>query len=824
MTASTLGWLFSIGLRGLGVEIAKNVILAGVRGVVLHDDQPVEIGDLSAQFYFSEADVGKPRSAACASQLAELNNYVNVSAGSGTDCLNDMSQYACVCVTDQINSDFKLKISDACHAANTPYVQGDMRGLFASVFCDFGQDFVVNDTDSEQPLSVVISAIDADSDDAVVTSSEGNRHGLSDGMYVTFSEIPGSIGEHLNGCPPRPIKVINPFTFSIGSTKGLGTFDVECGIPGVASQVKMPQKFSFSSLRESLTSPGEFLMSDFAKWDRPGLLHQAFRGLDEYQARHNMALPEAGSLRDAEELYTLTARVNSEAKEGEYSIDSEQMGNDASRRICHQLAMGARGQLSPVAAAVGGIVGQEVLKACSAKFMPLKQWCYFDAIECLPDGTAWPLAAEEYAPTNTRYDGQIAVFGRTFQKKLQDLSLFLVGAGAIGCEMLKNWSLMGVATSSTTSSLVHITDMDTIEKSNLNRQFLFRPKDVGQCKSTTAAAAAIAMNSSMRVKSYEDRVGGDTESTFNDDFFEKLDCVVTALDNVEARLYMDQRCMYYRRPMIDSGTLGTKGNTQVVLPYRSENWGASRDPPEASIPICTLKNFPHKIEHTIQWARDFFEGTFTQAAMDVNQYLTNAEFLTQLDAQQNTKIDTLERLKASLVDHMPKTFDECIAWSRLRFEELFLATPSQLLHNFPKDQKTQSGQPFWSGHKRAPEPLHFDPNDDAHMAFIVAASNLRAYNYGITGTTELSIFHNIVSQVNVPTWQAKQVKIAANEEEAKKMEEERAGSMDVDQIAGKLIQQLPEPGKLAGYQMHPAEFEKDDDTNFHMDFMTGKFE
>jgi ubiquitin-activating enzyme E1 len=362
--------------------------------------------------------------------------------------------------------------------------------------------------------------------------------------------------------------------------------------------------------------------------------------------------------------------------------------------------------------------------------------------------------------------------------------------------------------------------MDTIEKSNLNRQFLFRPKDVGQCKSTTAANAAMSMNPNVRVKSYEDRVGADTENTFNDDFFDSIDGVVTALDNVEARLYMDQRCMYYRKPMVDSGTLGTKGNTQVVLPYQSENWGASRDPPEASIPICTLKNFPHKIEHTIQWARDFFEGTFTQAAMDVNQYLTNDQFLIQLDSQQNTKIDTLQRLKSSLVDDMPTSFHECIIWSRKHFEDLFLATPCQLLHNFPKDQKTQSGQPFWSGHKRAPELLQFNPNDDAHMAFIIAASNLRAYNYGITGTRDTSVFYNALKTITVPKWAPKQVKIAANDEEAKKLEEERAGSADIDQIASTLISQLPEPGKLAGYKMHPAEFEKDDDSNFHMDFMT----
>ena len=74
--------------------------------------------------------------------------------------------------------------------------------------------------------------------------------------------------------------------------------------------------------------------------------------------------------------------------------------------------------------------------------MPLRQWCYFDAVECLPDGAAWPLPAEEYAMTNSRYDGQIAVFGQSFQEKIRAQSLFLVGAGAIGCEMLKNWSLM----------------------------------------------------------------------------------------------------------------------------------------------------------------------------------------------------------------------------------------------------------------------------------------------------------------------------------------------------------------------------------------------
>jgi len=63
---------------------------------------------------------------------------------------------------------------------------------------------------------------------------------------------------------------------------------------------------------------------------------------------------------------------------------------------------------------------------------------------------------------------------------------------------------------------------------------------------------------------------------------------------------MDRRCVYYRKPLLESGTLGTKGNVQVVLPYSTESYSSSQDPPEKSIPICTLKNFPNAIEHTLQ--------------------------------------------------------------------------------------------------------------------------------------------------------------------------------------------------------------------------------
>ena len=64
--------------------------------------------------------------------------------------------------------------------------------------------------------------------------------------------------------------------------------------------------------------------------------------------------------------------------------------------------------------------------------------------------------------------------------------------------------------------------------------------------------------------------------------------------------YMDRRCVFYRKTLLEAGTLGPKGNTQVVYPFLTESYSSSHDPPEKSIPICTVKHFPFKIEHTIQ--------------------------------------------------------------------------------------------------------------------------------------------------------------------------------------------------------------------------------
>ena len=295
----------------------------------------------------------------------------------------------------------------------------------------------------------------------------------------------------------------------------------------------MPTDVAFKPLKEALDEPGElFLLTDFGKFDRPGQLHVAFQAMHQFKADQGR-LPKPWSGADAEAFKALADKINKEAKN---PVELDQGLIEQFAKIC-------AGDLSPMAASMGGIVAQEVMKACSGKFMPIKQWLYFDALECLPEDKA-VLTEDACKPTGSRYDGQVAVFGQDFQQKMIKQKYFVVGAGAIGCELLKNFAMVGLGASE--EGKIIVTDMDHIERSNLNRQFLFRPYDVGKPKSTAASKAIKAMNPKMNTEAQENRVGADTEHIYTDDFFGSLDGVANALDNVEARTYMDRRCVFYR--------------------------------------------------------------------------------------------------------------------------------------------------------------------------------------------------------------------------------------------------------------------------------------
>jgi len=784
------------GMGGLGIEIAKNVILSGVKGVTLQDTATVTKADLGAQFFLREADVGTNRAAACFQRAAELNSYVAMRQETGPLTEDLIQEHSVVVLTNSSLAE-QLQVNAWCRAASPSIAMiiADARGLYAQIFTDFGPKFSVVDTTGEQPITAMIASITKD-EAGVVTTLDEARHGLEDGDVVQFSEVHGMV--EING-KEFAVKVLGPYTFSIGDTRQYA--DYERG--GVVLQVKQPKLVSFKPLEMALNEM-EPVITDFAKFANPQLLHVCYQTLHLWNSKH-AAPPKPWSSSDADEFLALAKENHGDEVNDEGFI--------------LQFAKICQGELNPICAAIGGIVAQEVMKACSGKFMPINQWLYFDALECLPEDVS-ELSEEECAPVDSRYDSQVAVFGKTFQEKLRRQKWFVVGAGAIGCELLKNFALIGLGCNPAAGGSVAVTDMDMIEKSNLNRQFLFRTWDINKHKAVTAVAAVKAMNPEAKYKSMELRVGAETENVYNDDFFEPLNGVANALDNVEARTYMDRRCVYYNKPLLESGTLGTKGNTQVVIPKVTESYSSSQDPPEKSIPICTLKNFPNAIEHTLQWARDMFEGQFTQAPLTASQYIEEAQFKKKtLELPGAQPLETMQTVLRMAVKEKPSDFSECVAWARLTWQDLFHNQIAQLLHNFPPDQVTSTGSPFWSGPKKCPKPLVFDPEDSTHFDFVEAAANLRAGNYAIQGTKDRDQIKAILKTVAVPEFVAKSgVKIAVTDAEAQQQAENSASDSDIlDQV----LAELPEAAdlKAAGMKIIPHEFEKDDDSNGHIDFI-----
>jgi ubiquitin-activating enzyme E1 len=786
------------GLRGIGVETAKNLILAGPGAVTLHDDSLVTLSDLGSNFYLSEADVAsRTRAQASVEKLTTLNSYVRVSVHEGPLTEEFLAGFSVVFLSEA-NSETITRVNQFCRA-QTPqigFISAESWGPAGYAFVDYGTDFVVFDKNGEEAKSFIVASVTQDTA-GVVTVHEEKRHTYEDGDYVTFHEIQGMT--ELNESAPRKVKFLSPFSFSIEDTTGYGAYTRE----GIVEQVKVPSKMTFKSWTESNFNPvitDPLHVPDLGKFGRSEQLHIAFRAVHAFQARHG-SLPELNNQAHADEVVALAEEINAASK-----ADGGLFVDPLEQDVVKKVSLFARAALSPFAAFWGGIVAQEIVKF-TGKYTPLHQWLHFDSFEIAPEGPV------DRTPLGSRYDDQIAVLGREVQNKLLSMRIFMVGAGALGCEFLKGLALAGVSCGD--GSLI-VTDDDQIEVSNLNRQFLFRPDDVSQSKSARAAAAVKVMNPAFNVTARQNRVNPENEVIFNDAFWDSLELVINAVDNVNARLYVDNRCVWYGKPLLESGTLGTKANSQVIKPFATQSYGDSQDPPEESIAMCTLKIFPHAIEHCIEWARDVFEGLFSDGPREVNKFLDDPKkYLQRIPSEGNTLVQRtkLETVKKFLGLLGSATFADCVAFARLKLEEDYNYNINQLLYSFPADYTTKDGQPFWSGPKRAPVPAQFDAEDPEHIGYVFAAANLYAGILGIAANHNLEEVKAIAAQVPVAPFQPKNVRISLEESKEAQVE----GGDDGPVLAA-LTEELSAVAGVTA-RVHPAQFEKDDDTNFHIDFI-----
>ena len=345
-----------------------------------------------------------------------------------------------------------------------------------------------------------------------------------------------------------------------------------------------------------------------------------------------------------------------------------------------------------------------------------------------------------------------------------DAKVLLVGAGGIGCELLKDLIMMNIGE-------IHVLDLDTIDLSNLNRQFLFRHKDIKQSKSKTAIAAVEFFNYKSKLYAYHGSVL-DT-NLFPLSFFKQFNIIYNALDNLEARFYMNRMCLYLNIPLYESGTTGLKGQVQPIYPYLTECFSCVPKETPKTFPVCTIRSTPSKPVHCITWAKDFlFSQLFSNE--DTNtQEIDASEFTNEEEAEASKKeVNELADLKKIIANEGDNEIVIKI------FEKIFIADIERLLkieelwksrekpsfepikdydHFFKdinkeylttcKDQSTLEEilKTFASSLLRLTERfknnenIEFDKDDEDTLFFVMSASNIRSLIFNISTKNEFDV-------------------------------------------------------------------------------------
>ncbi|KAJ6183892.1 hypothetical protein N7519_005193 [Penicillium mononematosum] len=185
--------------------------------------------------------------------------------------------------------------------------------------------------------------------------------------------------------------------------------------------------------------------------------------------------------------------------------------------------------------------------------------------------------------------------GVDLTRSLKESRVLLVGAGGIGCELLKNLVLTGFGE-------IHIIDLDTIDLSNLNRQFLFRHEHIKKPKALVAKEVAQKFRSDAKLEAYHANI---MDAQFDVSWFESFNVVFNALDNIAARRHVNKMCLVANVPLIESGTTGFNGQVQVIQKSETECYDCNVKETPKSFPVCTIRSNPKEPIHCIVWAKSY---------------------------------------------------------------------------------------------------------------------------------------------------------------------------------------------------------------------------
>ncbi|KAJ3773508.1 hypothetical protein FB446DRAFT_764400 [Lentinula raphanica] len=292
------------------------------------------------------------------------------------------------------------------------------------------------------------------------------------------------------------------------------------------------------------------------------------------------------------------------------------------------------------------------------------------------------------APGRTKHAE--AILGPKLHSRLSQTKVLVVGAGGIGCELLKTIVLTGF-------TQITLLDLDTIDLSNLNRQFLFRTKDVKKPKSITAARAASSFNPNAKITPI---FGNIKDEEYDVNWFKGFGVVLNALDNLDARRHVNKMCMAAGVPLVESGTAGYLGQVQPLVKDATECFDCIPKPTPKSFPVCTIRSTPSQPIHCIVWSKSYLMGQLfgtdeeagagTSELDEAEKNGENAEEIAKLRQEARS----FARVRAAIRSYNVNSPEDP---AKIAFEKVFKADIENLL----------SMSDMWK-HRAPPVPLDYD--------------------------------------------------------------------------------------------------------------------
>jgi ubiquitin-activating enzyme E1 len=729
------------GMSGLGVEVAKNIILKGPEKVSIFDPRITEIKDMNSNFYLDESDIGikrKDESVLKKLQLLNENVTVNYIDKNSIEEIIEIipNNYDILVITEALPKKLSIKIDKICRENKIYFIYSAIFGLAGFLFNDFGEEHLITEEYIEDKSKFAIKNIVKNGDNGIVDVILPSKNSLIyDEIFVKFKDIKGMTELNFeNEKKFRKIKKLknNNHSFYIGDISNYTDY-IEGGI---VEEVIIPKTMKHKSLEERLEEPIEiqknkdvinfgkingcmyFNGDNFTKNSEVQLIFLSIKSLFEYLEENNR-LPNLNSEEDSKIIIEKTKKQYDEIKQNKNPRYKDLKEFD--EKIPKYISFLANTKIPCMTSFFGGIIAQEIIKTTGI-YTPINQWLIIYFLEFLPSEN---LRMNHHKIPCNRYHDEIAIFGEKIINNLQNTKILLAGAGAVGCEMLKNLALLGIGDNKN-EPYITVVDFDKVEISNLNRQFLFLRDSIGKTKVEAAAASIEKINKNIKILPIFEKFCKEKDIIFTHDFFKEKDIILISIDTISGKEYLDKKSILFDKPMILGAIKGPQAKSESYVPYETSCFTdlsskRNKTSEEEETPSCTIRYFPRKIEDCSNWARNYFDELFINPIQKLKKIFNEEGYFESLKNDKNEYLtkETFLHLLEILNIIVSKDIHSIIKYGFIIFLLNFTLWSKKVFKEYPLEKKNEDGSPFWDENKFKPHSIEFDLNDKLCEIFIV---------------------------------------------------------------------------------------------------------